>query len=246
MRRAILSLTLPVLLLAGASHAGAGGLDLRIGAFFPSACHSTPCKSSSLNQDLNDLYTPNADPNRGVEGSDFTGVFGGVEYSAVIAPNIELGLHLDAFGHTVHSSYRDYERPSGGEIMQDLELDTVPLGATIRLVPTGKRTRFAPYIGGGIDAVFYSYEERGDFIDFYDPTYPILPDAFKDDGVAFGVHGVAGIRYYVNHDFAIVAEGRYLWAKKDMGEDLAPNESGLVNTIDLSGWSATVGVHVRF
>jgi hypothetical protein len=237
-RRAILILTLPALL-AGASRASAGGLDLRIGAFFPRG-HET------LFQDLNSLYTPNADPNLGVTASDFNGVFGGMEYSSVIAPNLELGLHIDGYGRTVQTSYRDYERDTGGEITQELELDMMPVGATIRLVPTSRRARVAPYIGGGVDAVFYWYEERGDFIDFYDPTRPIVADAFKDHGVAFGVHGVGGLRFYVNHDFAIVAEGRYQWAKKDMGHDFAPNESGLVNTIDLSGWAATVGLHVRF
>ena len=35
MRRAILSLTLLVLLVAGASRAAAGGLDLRIGGYLP-------------------------------------------------------------------------------------------------------------------------------------------------------------------------------------------------------------------
>ena len=31
-----------------------------------------------------------------------------------------------------------------------------------------------------------------------------------------------------------------------MGGDFAPNEPGLVNTLDLSGATVTVGVHVRF
>ncbi len=31
-----------------------------------------------------------------------------------------------------------------------------------------------------------------------------------------------------------------------MGDDFAPNEPGLVNRIDLSGASFTVGLHVRF
>jgi hypothetical protein len=238
-RRAILSLTLLALLVAGANSAGAGGFDARIGAFFPRG-------NESLFQDLNSLYTPNGNAAQGVRGSDFNSVYGGVEYNAVIAPNVELGLSLDGYGKTLDTSYRDYLHSDGSEIRQELKFDMVPLGATIRFVPTNKRARIVPYIGGGVDAVFYSYEERGDFIDFYDPTYPIVADHFKDDGVAFGVHGLAGLRVYLNHDFAIVAEGRYQYAKKDMNEDFAPNQSGLVNTIDLSGWTATIGVHVRF
>ncbi len=239
MRRAILTLTLPALLVAGASRASAGGLDLRLGAFFPRG-------SESLFQDLNSLYTPDANQAHGVTGRDFDGVFGGVEYNAVVAPSVELGFSVDGYGREVQSSYRNYTQPTGDEIRQTLKLEVIPVGMTIRFVPTSKHTRIAPYIGGGVDAVFYKYQEFGDFIDFYDPTNPIIADHFQDDGVAFGVHGLGGVRFYLNRDFAIVAEGRYQWAKKDMGHDFAPNQSGLVNTIDLSGWTATIGLHVRF
>jgi hypothetical protein len=238
-RRAILILTLPALLVAGESRASAGGLDLRIGAFFPRG-------NESLFQDLNSLYTPNANPAVGVKAKDFDGVFGGAEYSVVVAPNIEVGVHLDGYGRRVETSYRDYTRPSGDEIRQTLKLTMAPLGATVRLVPTSKRSRIAPYIGGGVDAIFYKYEEHGDFIDFFDPSNPIIPDRFEDSGTMFGVHAVAGVRVYINRDFAIVAEGRYQWAQKDMGKDFAPNESGLVNRLDLTGAAAVVGLHVRF
>ncbi len=241
MRRVmLLSLALPALLMAVPSRASAGGLDLRIGAFFPRG-------QESLFQDLNSLYSPINDPNlRGVEAKDFIGVYGGAEYNMVVAPYLELGVGLDGYGRSVETSYRDYTRPDGSEIQQRLHLSMVPLGVTLRFIPTSKQTRLAPYVGGGVDAVFYSYEETGDFIDFFSPTLDIVPDTFKDNGTAFGVHGVAGLRAYLNRDFAIVVEGRYQYAKKDMGHDFLPNESGLINRIDLSGWSATVGLHVRF
>ena len=122
----------------------------------------------------------------------------------------------------------------------------VPLGATVRILPTSKRVKIAPYVGGGVDAVFYTYEEYGDFIDFYDPDYAIYADDFRDEGVAFGVHALGGFRVYVNRDFAIAGEARYQWSEKDMGEDFSPNGPGLVNRIDLSGWTFTLGLHVRF
>jgi hypothetical protein len=230
-RRARLILTAATLLVAGAGPAFAQGLDLRMGGFFPRA-------SETLFQDVFQLY--------GVEKSDFYGLYGGIEYNQVVAPNIEVGISVDGYKQTVDSFYRDYTRPDGSEIRQQLKLWTLPVGATVRILPTNKHASFVPYVGGGIDAVFYEYEEAGDFIDFYDPDFAILPDLFHDSGTAFGVHAVAGIRVYINRDFAIVGEGRYQWAKKDMGEDFAPNESGLINTIDLSGPSFTVGLHVRF
>ena len=239
MRRTILTLTLPALLLAGTRQAGAGGVDVRVGAFFPKG-------GETLFQDLNDLYTPNGSETRGVTGKDFNGAFGGVEYNTVIAPNVELGVHLDGYGRSLDTSYRHYTRPSGDEIRQQLKLDVVPLGVTLRLVPTSRRARVAPYVGGGVDVVFYDYQEEGDFIDFFDSSHPILADRFHDNGATFGVHAVGGVRVYLNRDFALVAEGRYQWAKKDMGHDFAPNESGLINRIDLSGASVLVGLHVRF
>lgn len=231
MRRATLSLTLLALLVAGASRAGAEGLDLRIGAYFPRG-------NETLFQDDRDLYL--------VGKSDFNGVYGGIEYNHVLIDNVEIAVHLDGYSRTVNTSYRNYTRPDGGEIEQSLRLTMVPLGVSLRLVPTSKRARIAPYVGGGVDAVFYKYEEYGDFIDFGDPTLPIIGDAFVADGAAFGVHVLGGLRVYLNRDIAIVAEGRYQWAKANMGDDFAPPEPGLVNRIDLSGATFTVGVHVRF
>jgi len=230
-RRASLILTVASLLLAGAGSALAQGLDLRMGGFFPRA-------SETLFNDDFALYA--------VQKSDFYGLYGGVEYNHVLAPSVEVGVSIDGYKQTVDSFYRDYTRPDGSEIRQQLKFWTMPIGATVRILPTSKRASFVPYVGGGIDAIVYEYEEAGDFIDFYDPDLAIVSDYFHDSGVAFGVHAVAGLRVYLNRDFAIVGEGRYQWGKKDMGEDFAPNQSGLINTIDLSGPSFTVGLHVRF
>jgi len=179
---------------------------------------------------------------------EWIGFTGGVEYNHVLVDNVELGVHVDGYGRTVETSYRDftYPYPDGGEIYQSLRLTIVPSGVTLRLVPTGKRTKFAPYVGGGVDLVYYKYEEFGDLIDFFDPDMPVYSDAFFSDGVTFGLHAVGGVRFYFNRDFALVLEGRYLWADAEMGDDFSPNEPGLVNRIDLGGTSVTVGLHIRF
>ena len=242
-RAATLSLILVAILAAGASRAAASGFDVRMGAFFPRArdcgIPSSQPAEFTLFQDDCELYF--------VSKSDFIGFTGGAEYNLVLVPNVELGFHIDGYGRSVDTSYRGYTRPDGSEIRQTLHLETLPMGVTVRIVPTSKRNKVAPYLGGGVDAVWWKYEEYGDFIDFLDPTFPIRSDHFRSDGWAFGVHAVAGIRFYLNRDFAIVAEGRYQWAKEDIFHgDFAPNGPGLVNTIDLSGVSATVGLHVRF
>jgi hypothetical protein len=231
-RRAILSLTLmPLLLTGAASPASAGGLDVRLGAFIPRA-------NSNLFHDDESLYL--------VSKSDWVGFTGGVEYNHVLANNIEVAVHVDGYGRSIDTSYRDWVRPDGSEIFQTLRLQIVPSGLTLQIVPTSKRTKVAPFIGGGVDLVYWKYEEFGDFIDFFDPDLPVYADHFISDGVTFGFHATGGVRVYLNRDFALVVRGAYQWAEADMGDDFGPSEPGLINRLDLSGASVTFGLHVRF
>ena len=234
MRRAtaFVTLALTTALLGAAAPSRAGALDLRLGAFFPHA-------HSNLFDDAAELFF--LDPQK-----DFRGVMGGIEYSTRLADNVELGVSLDGFDRLRDTSYRDYTHPDGGEIRQTLKLSIVPLGATLRFVPTGRRVAVAPYLGVGADLFYWRWHEYGDFIDFQDPSNPIVADSFRSDGWKAGFHVTGGVRFRVTHDFAVVAEGRYQRAKAKMGDDFAPNGPGLENEIDLSGWSATVGVHIRF
>jgi opacity protein-like surface antigen len=207
-----------------ASSSLASGLDLRAGAFFPRA-------DSNLFDDDSELYT--------VDKDDWIGFNGGAEFAWSFGEKFELGFHIDGYNRSINTEYRGFERESGRAITQTLELTTVPLGFTVRFVPGG-RHRVTPYFGGGADVVFYEYQEFGDFIDFEDPDLPVIGDDFFSDGSAFGLHAVAGVRIPVSYDFAITGEVRYIWAKADMGDDFRGNE------IDLSGPSATIGLHITF
>jgi hypothetical protein len=239
--RALLAAAITAVL--GAAPAHAGGLDLRFGGYFPSA-------SSNLFDDIHSLYTRGASFSTaippGVEQDDWQGLFGGIEYNQKVADFVELAVHVDGYSKSLDTSYREYVNIDDSPILQTLRLSIVPIGFSVRLGPTSRRARLAPFVVAGVDAMIYSYEEFGDFIDFFDPELPIYPDAFVDDGVAFGLHALGGIRFYINRDFAIVGEGRYQWADTDMGDDFSPQEPGFVNRIDLSGWTWTVGLHVRF
>lgn len=225
MRRTLAVLTLGLLAVPAAS-ASASGLDVRLGAFFPRA-------DSTLFRDDSVLYT--------VEKDDWRGFAGGVEFNAAVARNVELGIHVDGYDRTLDTSYRDFTTESDREIRQTLKFQVVPLGVTLRLVPTGSRVKVAPYIAIGADLFFWKYEEYGDFIDFDDPDFPVIADAFVSDGVAGGGHAAAGVRLRVTHDFSVVGEARYQAASKvDMGDDFAGSQ------LDLNGWSAMFGVHVKF
>ena len=121
------------------------------------------------------------------------------------------------------------------------EVGGVPVGVTVRLVPTSRRSRIAPYIGAGVDAFFWKYEEFGDFVAFpFQPGDPIISDSFRSDGVAPGFHVAGGLRLFVSDDFGLTGEVRYTVAKANMKDDFVGNR------IDLGGFGATVGVHFRF
>jgi opacity protein-like surface antigen len=221
--RAIL-LGIGFMLLAPAS-TFASGIELRAGGFFPQG-------DSNLFDDVDELY--------GARPEDFQGFTGGIEYSLGLSDHVELGFHLDGYSRTIGTSYRDFEHGDGSPIFQELELDIIPLGATIRFLPAGRRAKVSPYLAAGADVFFYEYEEKGEFIDFFTDDLEISPDAFISDGAAFGFHAAAGLRVPINHDFSLTGEVRYQHAKTDMDDDFSLNE------LDLSGWSATAGVHLRF
>lgn len=212
-------------MLAAPASTFASGIELRLGGFGPRG-------HSDLFDDVDELF--------GAGRRDFRGFTGGIEYSVGLGSHVELGFHLDGYGRTVTTSYRDFEREDGSPIFQDLRLNIVPLGATVRLLPAGRRARFAPYLAAGADVFFYQYEEQGEFIDFFSDDLDISSDAFVSEGATPGFHVAAGLRVPVSHDFSVTGEVRYQQARTRMNDDFS------LNRVDLSGTSATLGVHLRF
>lgn len=229
-------------LVAASPAAGwASGLELRIGGFFPDG-------HSDLFDDVNELYTPDSRRNEctetscpGVRHGDFDGVYGGAEYSFNVADHVEMGISLDGYSKTIPTIYRDFSRPNGDDIFQELRLTVIPLGVSLRVLPLRRYAAVQPYATIGADVFFYQYEEFGDFIDFFSDNLDIRSDSFKSDGAVFGGHAAAGLRIPLGHDFAITAEGRYQFAPtKHMDDDFDQNR------LDLNGFSATIGVRLRF
>ena len=94
------------------------------------------------------------------------------------------GRHYDYYSRTTDTSYRDYTRRRR---RRDPPVAEAPGGAPRRHGPASCRRargrKVVPYVGGGVDALFYQYEEFGDFIDFLiDPDLAIVPDHFVSEG----------------------------------------------------------------
>ena len=227
MRRATVVLTL-LTLAAVPVVSEAGSLDIRGGAFFPET-------HSNLFVDDAALYIKDGRP---LKKSDWVGFLGGVQYNMKLNPMAELGFSIDGYWRSFDTSYRDFTGESDREIFQTLRLTTVPIAVQLRLGPTGRQ--LSPYVAVGGDMIPYQYEEYGDFIDFDTASHPIIPDSFISEGVGWGFHVAGGIRAPINHDMSVNAEVKYQWCKDDMPDDFVGNE------IDLSGFTATLGVNIRF
>jgi opacity protein-like surface antigen len=222
----VLATVAVLVVVAVAVPAAAGSLEVRIGAFIPRA-------QSLLFEDTADLYD--------TETSDWTGVTGGLEYRQRLAETLEVGVHLDGYSRELHTSYREFVRDSGGEIRQTLKLTTAPLGVTLRFVPGDRHAAIQPYLGAGVDIVFWEYEEFGSFIDFFDDDEIVEFDSFISDGAAPAAHVAGGLRVALSPDIGLSAEARYLFAGKvEMGDDFRGSE------LDLAGASATLGFFVNF
>ncbi len=148
MSRAIVAASLTLGLLAGVPASGlAGGIEVRGGGFAPRA-------ESNLFSDVSELYN--------VDKKDWAGGTGGVEFSMKLVPNLEIGFHVDGYNQTLDSHYRSYTRENDREIFQTLELNVVPVGVSLRLVPTSRHARLAPYATVGADLFLETWEPVAD------------------------------------------------------------------------------------
>ena len=94
--------------------------------------------------------------------------------------------------------------------------------------------------------LFRSLKQKGDFVDFAseDPMDPgifdIFEGRFRSDGWAFAQHAFAGFDLKLTRNFGLVLEGRYYWARADVGGDFVG-----FDPIDLDGARVMAGVSWR-
>jgi outer membrane protein W len=175
------------------------------------------------------------------EIDDFNGFSIGGEWLVGLSEYLEAGVGVGYYQKTVPSIYRNVTNVNDVEIEQDLKLRTVPVTATVRFLPLGRRSGVEPYIGAGIGAINWRYSESGEFVDTSDDS--IFRNTYVAKGWAAGPVILGGLRFPVGDAFTIGGEAR--WQKAEGDTDRA--ESGLLgDKIDLGGWNAAVTFHLRF
>ena len=188
---------------------------------------------------------------------DFSGFTFGGDLSYSISPSVTVGVGGSFVRSKSVSEFRYYFEEVGTDslpIIQNTTFARIPISATLRFYPAPRGrsigtlawipARFAPYLGAGLGAMWYEFHQTGDFVfarenstDEYDIAY----DDFRSAGWTPTAHALLGAEFALTPRLGFSTEGRYGWAKSDLSGDFVGFEP-----IDLSGFSATMGLTVRF
>jgi outer membrane protein W len=160
--------------------------------------------------------------------SDFDGFTFGGDWLIPFGKYLEGSVGVSYYSHTVPSFYRDMVNDNGSEILQDLRLRIVPITATARFLPLGRRAAVQPYIGAGVAFMSWRYSETGEFVD---GAQNIFRANFVDSGWSTGLVIVGGARIPVGHNFAFGGEIKY----QSGSPTLDPNVGFVGDKIDLGG-----------
>jgi hypothetical protein len=170
--------------------------------------------------------------------SDFNGATIGAEWLVGITDVLEAGASIGFSQRTVPSVYEFLQNSDGSEIEQELKLRLVPLTATVRFVPTGRRSSVQPYIGGGVGVIGWRYTETGSFVDVF--TDEIFRASYEESGTAFSPIVLGGIRFPVEDSFLIGGEVRWHGGDGSLPDDFVGER------IDLGGVTYQAVFHFRF
>jgi hypothetical protein len=172
------------------------------------------------------------------EIGDFNFATIGGEYLVGLGEHFEAGVGVGFYQRTVPTVYRDFVRPDGSEIEQELKLRMIPVAATLRLLPLGSSSGFQPYVGGGIAMVSWRYTETGEFLDEFDV---IFRDSYEAEDSAFGPVILGGLRGG-SGPVVIGGEVRYQKVKGRVGRE----KGFFAEDIDLGGITLQATIGVRF
>ncbi len=181
---------------------------------------------------------------------DFSGFTFGADFTYRAAPRLDIVLFgVSVSRSVIPSEFRDFVDNERKPIQQSTEFIRVPVtaAAKIYLSNPGRAVghfawipaRWAPYAGAGAGAMWYRFNQQGDFIDF--ATTRVFTDEFDSSGWTPAVVAFAGAEISLGPRVALAAEGRYHYARAMLGPDFARFER-----LDLSGVAVTTGLSIRY
>src|SRR5215467_3718435 len=152
-------------------------------------------------------------------------------------------------GMSKRSEFRGFIDNNDLPIEQNTQFMRVPLTVSVKQYLTSRGrsighlawvpSRAAVYVGAGGGATWYRFRQDGDFIDFADSS--VFSAVLQSDGWSPEAHVLAGVEWNLGARFAAVTEARYERSHATLGADFSN-----FGPIDLSGFSTTAGIAVRF
>jgi hypothetical protein len=180
---------------------------------------------------------------------DFSALTFATDVDKVLSPRFDVRFSFSVSKSTTPSEFRDFVDNDRQPIEQTTVFMRVPVTASLKAYLTGPGraighfawipSRYAPYVGGGGGAMWYRFEQEGDFIDF--ATTKVFRDRFVSEGFTPTVQAFVGTDVSLTPRFAVTAEGRYEWARARLSTDFSQFQP-----IDLSGFGLTAGFSIRY
>lgn len=184
-----------------------------------------------------------------VDKGDFNAFALGGELAVRATDRIDIALNAGYEGSSTRSEFRDWVDQDDLPIEQTTDFKRIPMtiGAKAYLLERGRRIsrfawiprRVAPYVGAGAGLVWYEFEQVGDFVDF--DTQEIFFEDFNSSGTSPMGYLAAGVDVSISPRWVLTSEARYTLANAEMDRDFVGFED-----IDLAGFTAGVGISVRF
>ncbi len=161
----------------------------------------------------------------------------GGEWLFPIGAFLEGGVGVSYYARTIPSFYPELVNNDGSDITQNIRLRIVPITASVRFFPLGRRAPVQPYIGAGLGVFLWRYSETGDFVD---AQQNVFSANFAQSGTTAGPIIMGGVRFPVARAFAFGAEVRYQKADAALSSDFVGSR------IDLGGIAYQATFLVRF
>ena len=186
--------------------------------------------------------------------SDFSAVSYSADLSYRLQPRLDLSFSAGYASSKTPSEFRKYVGTDDLPITQTTKFVRAPVMVSLKgyLLPRGTAvgslawipSRFAPYVGVGGGAMMYRFEQDGEFVDSESANLDIFRDRLVSSGWVPAAHGLAGFDVALSPRWGLTTEARYTYAREHTG--YTSDEDFQNYRIDLSGLSATMGLHVRF
>lgn len=186
-----------------------------------------------------------------IDEGDFDAPAVAVDVGVALSPRIDAVFGFEFSRAHVASEYRDFVDNNRQPITQDTELRQINLTGSVRvpLTPRGRSVsrlawvprRATPYVGAGGGALWYRFDQRGDFVDVFNPRRTIFSDRLTSQGWTPSAHALAGVDVLLYRRLCASIEGRYLWSSAELQRSFDGFEP-----IDLAGFRLAAGVNVLF